>query len=60
MEQQGNNNGPNGPAQEYNGQNGPAEHAAETESGWTRKRLVKLPSGSWIRVGRLRRINYVH
>ena len=70
MEHQGNDNGqirpaqhdngPNGPAQNDNGQDGPAKNAAETDSGWTRKRLVKLPTGSWIRIGRLRRINYVH
>ena len=35
-----------------------AANAAATTS-WTRKRLIKLPNGSWTRVGRLRRITYV-
>ena len=29
------------------------------EFSWTRKRLIKLPNGNWIRVGRLRRVKYI-
>ena len=55
MEQQGINEGFNDPDQ-----NVPWEQDnTAAVGGWTRARLVKQPNGSWKRVGRLKRINYV-
>lgn len=29
------------------------------EKSWTRKRLVRMPDGTWVRIGRLRRVKYI-
>ena len=31
----------------------------DEEKSWTRKRLVRMPDGTWVRIGRLRRVKYI-
>ena len=60
---QENLNWPNGNGRNDQGPIGPIDNADETaanKGGWTRSRLVKQLSGKWLRVGRLKRVNYVY